>query len=161
VICRFGALLLIAVVADATLASFSASALASPDLLLLSVAAVAAARGRERGAAFGFASGLAADAFLATPAGLCALAFTLVGHAAGAVGAGRRWRPWACAVLTGAACLAGFGLVSVGAALLGAAPLVLPGAFGPTAGGVATAALVAPFAFPLVARLLAPRAAGR
>jgi len=47
-----------------------------PDVLLVGVTAVAAGRGPRAGAAFGFASGLGADLFLATPPGTSALAFT-------------------------------------------------------------------------------------
>ena len=54
-----------------------------PDVVLVTVAAVAVARGPRIGAAFGFAAGLGADLFLATPPGTAALAYTLVGHAIG------------------------------------------------------------------------------
>jgi rod shape-determining protein MreD len=54
-----------------------------PDLLLVAVAAVAAGRGARAGAAFGFAAGLGADLFVATPLGTSALAYTLVGHLVG------------------------------------------------------------------------------
>jgi hypothetical protein len=62
----------------------------APDLLLVGVVAVAAERGSRAGAAFGFAAGLGADLFLATPLGTSALAFTLVGHV---LGRSRRSRP--------------------------------------------------------------------
>jgi hypothetical protein len=62
---------------------------AAPDVLLVGVTAVAAGRGPRAGAAFGFASGLGADLFLATPPGTSALAFTLVGHALGQTGPAR------------------------------------------------------------------------
>jgi hypothetical protein len=62
---------------------------AAPDLPLVAVVAVAAGRGARPGAAFGFAAGLGADLFLATPFGTSALAYTLVGHIVGGA-AGRR-----------------------------------------------------------------------
>lgn len=54
-----------------------------PDVLLVAVVAVAAVRGERTGAAFGFATGLGADLFLATPLGTSALSYTLVGHVVG------------------------------------------------------------------------------
>ncbi len=56
---------------------------AAPDVLLVGVVAMAAGRGARAGAAFGFAAGLGADVFLATPLGTSALAFTLLGHVLG------------------------------------------------------------------------------
>jgi rod shape-determining protein MreD len=44
---------------------------------------VAAVRGRDAGAVAGFATGLAADVFVATPLGLGALVFTVIGHTLG------------------------------------------------------------------------------
>jgi hypothetical protein len=55
----------------------------APDALLASVVAVAVRRGPRAGAAFGFAAGLGADLFVATPLGTSALAVTLVGHVLG------------------------------------------------------------------------------
>jgi rod shape-determining protein MreD len=55
----------------------------APDALLVAVVAVAAGRGARAGAAFGFAAGLGADLFLATPLGTSALAYALLGHAIG------------------------------------------------------------------------------
>jgi hypothetical protein len=56
---------------------------AAPDVLLVGVVAVATARGARAGAAFGFAAGIGADLFVATPLGTSALAYTLLGHAFG------------------------------------------------------------------------------
>jgi rod shape-determining protein MreD len=61
---------------------------AAPQALLIAVVAIAAGRGPRAGAAFGFAAGIGADLFLATPVGTSALAFTLLGH-----GLGRSGRP--------------------------------------------------------------------
>jgi rod shape-determining protein MreD len=59
-----------------------------PDLGLVLTVAVAFYTGPERGAAFGFATGLAVDLFLDTPLGLSALAFALVGYGTGVVKSG-------------------------------------------------------------------------
>lgn len=56
---------------------------AAPDLLLVATIAVAYERGPQTGAVFGFVGGLAIDCFLASPLGVSALAFTLVGYAVG------------------------------------------------------------------------------
>ena len=56
---------------------------AAPEALLVTVAAVAVGGGPRVGAAFGFAAGLGADLFLATPLGTAALAYTIVGHVLG------------------------------------------------------------------------------
>jgi rod shape-determining protein MreD len=61
----------------------------APDVLLVAVVAVSSNRGARAGAAFGFAAGLAADLFLATPLGTSALAYTLLGHALGRADLGR------------------------------------------------------------------------
>jgi len=78
-----GAVLLTAVAAAAALAPHLAVRGTRPDLLLVAVAAVALASGPRTGAAFGFAAGLGADVFLATPLGTSALAYTLLGHILG------------------------------------------------------------------------------
>jgi rod shape-determining protein MreD len=59
-----------------------------PDLGLVLTVAVAFYIGPERGAVFGFVSGLAVDLFLSTPLGLSALSFALVGYGAGIVQGG-------------------------------------------------------------------------
>ncbi|HMF03209.1 MAG TPA: rod shape-determining protein MreD [Acidimicrobiia bacterium] len=59
-----------------------------PDLGLVLTVAVAFSLGPERGAVFGFVTGLAVDLFLTTPLGLSALTFALVGYGAGAVQGG-------------------------------------------------------------------------
>jgi hypothetical protein len=79
-----GAALLTVLVAHAGLMPHLSVGGARPDVLLVGVVAVAAGRGPRAGAGFGFAAGLGADLFLATPLGTAALAFTVVGHALGA-----------------------------------------------------------------------------
>lgn len=78
-----GAVLLTALVAHAGLAPHLAVAGAAPDVLLVAVVAVAVRCGGRTGAGLGFAAGLGADLFLATPLGTSALAYTLVGHGLG------------------------------------------------------------------------------
>jgi len=60
-----------------------------PDVVAAAVVAVAAGRGSRAGAPFGFAAGLGADLFLATPLGTTALAYTVVGHVLGTAARGR------------------------------------------------------------------------
>lgn len=82
----FGAALLTVLIAHVGMAPHLSVRGAKPDVLLISVVAVAAGRGPRVGAAFGFAAGLGADLFLATPLGTAALAFTIVGHVLGTAG---------------------------------------------------------------------------
>ena len=56
-----------------------------PDIVLVSVIAVALETGPETGAVYGFGAGLFIDMFLRPPAGLSALSYTLVGFAVGSV----------------------------------------------------------------------------
>ena len=56
-----------------------------PDLLVLSVVAVAMASGPVSGAAFGFSAGLVADLLFDLPVGVSALVYTAVGFAVGTV----------------------------------------------------------------------------
>ena len=77
------AVLLTAVAAAAGLAPHLAVRGVAPDVVLVAVVAVALASGQRTGAAFGFAAGLGADVFLATPLGTSALAYTLLGHTLG------------------------------------------------------------------------------
>ena len=78
-----------------------------PDIGLVLTVAIAYQQGPERGAAFGFAAGLAIDLFLDTPVGLSALSFALVGYAVGIVQSGMvrpsRWIVPAMGLLGGIA----------------------------------------------------------
>jgi hypothetical protein len=78
-----GAVLLTGLVGHVAVAPHLALRGAAPDVLLVAVAAVAVRGGARTGAGFGFAAGLGADVFLATPLGTSALAYTVVGHALG------------------------------------------------------------------------------
>lgn len=77
------------------------------DLMLVLVVAAALTGGPDRAATWGFAAGVAYDLVLDTPFGLSALAYALVGYAAGvaasAMGRTSGWWPVALAVLAGAA----------------------------------------------------------
>lgn len=135
-----------------------------PDVLLLTVAAVAAVSDRDAAAAFGFAAGLAADLFLSTPFGLCAFAYTLVGWAgaAGAAGGDRpagaspaglasaSGRAVRASLHGGATCLAGGALVIAMSAALGAAPWPRAGALAAPVIGCLAAAACAPPVFAAV-----------
>jgi len=57
----------------------------APDLVLVATVVVAYRTGPDRGALFGFASGLALDLFLRTPLGLSALAGSVAGYVVGLV----------------------------------------------------------------------------
>lgn len=78
-----GALLATVLLTHVALAPQVALGGVGPDVVLAGVVAVAVARGPRAGAGFGFAAGLGADLFLATPVGTAALAFTLVGYVLG------------------------------------------------------------------------------
>jgi len=154
------AVLFTTVVAQVAVAPHLAPAGASPDLLLLSTAAVAAARGREVGAAYGFAAGLAADLFVATPFGLGPLVFTVVGHRLGR-GAGARPPIRRTAMAGGLGCLAGGGLVlSLGGLLAGGSPVPAIPVFLRLVGGSIVAAVLAPAVYAAVRRLPHPSPAG-
>jgi rod shape-determining protein MreD len=56
-----------------------------PDIVLVTVIAVALETGPDTGAVYGFGAGLFIDMFLRPPAGLSALAYLLVGFAVGSV----------------------------------------------------------------------------
>jgi rod shape-determining protein MreD len=79
-----------------------------PDLGLVLTVAVAFYLGPERGAAFGFLTGLAVDLFLSTPLGLSALSFALVGYGVGFVQDGLVRSPrWVAPIMGGLGGLAG------------------------------------------------------
>jgi rod shape-determining protein MreD len=93
---------------------------AAPDLLLVATVAVAYHRGAEVGAAFGFVAGLVIDCFLASPFGVSALAFCLVGFGVGVFQSGMlRSSRFVAPVLAGVAGLLGGALWVVIAAIAG------------------------------------------
>lgn len=93
---------------------------AAPELLLVATAAVAFERGPEHGAVFGFVSGIAIDCFLASPFGVSALTFALVGYGVGVFQSGMvRSSVWIPPVLGGLSGLVGGTLWVIVAALAG------------------------------------------
>jgi rod shape-determining protein MreD len=89
----------------------------APDLGLVLTISVAYYLGSERGAAFGFAAGLAIDLFLSTPIGLSALSFALVGYGIGVMQSGLvQSSRWVAPIMGGLGGLAGGALfVCIGA----------------------------------------------
>ena len=93
---------------------------AGPDLLLVATIAAGYHRGAEVGALFGFVAGLVIDCFLASPFGVSALAFCLVGFGVGVFQSGMlRSSRFVAPVLAGIAGLVGGGLWVVVAAVAG------------------------------------------
>jgi rod shape-determining protein MreD len=90
---------------------------AHPDLMLLLPISVGYLAGPERGAAFGFVTGLVADLFLPTTFGLSALVGCLLGYAVGMTTRGRAGMSWWLPPFVAAAATAA-GMV--GYAILGA-----------------------------------------
>jgi len=114
---RLGLFLVVLVVVQTTVMPHMRIFDVVPDLGLVAAVALAVRYGPETGAAFGFAAGLAADAFLQTPLGLSAFAFGmtayLVGVAQNALVRPAWWvRP---ALAAGAGIVAGLWFVGVGA----------------------------------------------
>jgi rod shape-determining protein MreD len=81
----------------------------APDLVVLAVAGIAVRCGSETGALAGFGAGLLVDLFLPTPAGLTALAYTLVGYGVGLVAAGVLESTWWTGPAVGAVAAFGAG----------------------------------------------------
>lgn len=100
-----------------TLLDFVRVAGAHPDVMLLIPVAAGYVGGPERGAAFGFASGLVADLFLPTTFGLSALVGCLLGYGVGLTTTTVvRGSWWLSPIVAAAATAAGM----VGYAILGA-----------------------------------------
>lgn len=93
---------------------------AHPDLMLLLPVCAGYVGGPERGAWFGFASGLVADLFLPTTFGLSALVGCLLGYAVGLVTVGLvRSSWWLPPVVAAGATAAGMVVYAILGALLG------------------------------------------
>ncbi len=80
---------------------------AHPDAMLLIGIAAGMVRGPEKGAVLGFVSGLVTDLFVATPFGLSALVFTLVGFGVGLLQTSLLRPSWWVGSLTAVAASAG------------------------------------------------------
>lgn len=97
---------------------------ARPDVMVLLAITAGFVAGPERGAVVGFAAGLAFDVVLATPLGLSALVYTLVGYGVGVVTANvvrAAW--WITPVLVALASAGAMVLYAVVGAVLGQATL--------------------------------------
>jgi rod shape-determining protein MreD len=90
----------------------------APDLGLVLTVGIAYYQGPERGAAFGFVTGLVVDLFLSTPLGLSALSFALVGYGIGVIEGGLvRSSRWVAPIMGGLGGLTG-GVLFVGVGAL-------------------------------------------
>jgi rod shape-determining protein MreD len=93
---------------------------AHPDLMLLLPIAAGYAAGPDRGAVFGFITGLVADLFLPTPYGLSALVGCLLGYGTGVATRGLvRGSWWLPSVVAVVATAAGLGAYAILGAVLG------------------------------------------
>jgi len=94
---RIAAVVLGALVLQATLLSRFSYEGARPDVMILLAVVAGYLAGPERGAIVGFAAGMSLDMLLSTPMGLSALVYTVVGYGTGTVTAGAvrnsRWIP--------------------------------------------------------------------
>ncbi|CAN5405763.1 hypothetical protein BH10ACT1_BH10ACT1_18420 [soil metagenome] len=102
---------------------------ARPDLMVLLAISAGFTLGAEKGAMVGFAAGLAFDVVLATPFGLSAFVYTIVGYVAGLLGASVVRAAWwitpVFAVVASAAAMVLYALVGevLGQATLSGPPL--------------------------------------
>ena len=100
---------------------------ARPDVLVLLAVTAGFVAGPEKGAIVGFSAGLAFDVVLATPFGLSALVYTLVGYSVGVLGANvvrAAW--WISPLLVGVASAAAMVVYALVGGLLGQATLEGP-----------------------------------
>jgi rod shape-determining protein MreD len=101
------AVVVVAVLLQSTVLAELRLAGVRPDLLVLTVVAVAMASGPTSGAVFGFSAGLVGDLLFDLPVGVSALVYTAVGFAVGTVRVYvTSHRPLVHLVLAGAASLA-------------------------------------------------------
>lgn len=117
---RTALVVLVALVLQVTLfARFSFDG-ARPDVMIL-LAVVAGYRfGPERGAIIGFAAGVSFDIVLASPLGLSALVYTIVGYGVGAATTGMvRTSRWAAPAVAAIGSAAGMVLYALIGAVLG------------------------------------------
>jgi rod shape-determining protein MreD len=158
---RLAALIFLVVVVQVSVFPHLRIADVVPDLGLLVALAVGYHEGPEAGAIVGFAAGFGFDLFLATPLGLDALSYAIVGYYVGVIEAGLfrspRWLP----SFLGAA-----GGIASGLLFIGVGVLVGVDSVKGTRGIVTISyaalydALLAPFVFFLVRRVLGARPSG-
>ena len=79
-----GAVIAAGVVTESTVLAHLRLGGARPDVLVIAVTAVAMAAGPVPGATFGFAAGLVSDLLFASPVGVSALVYTVIGFGLGA-----------------------------------------------------------------------------
>jgi rod shape-determining protein MreD len=126
-----------------------------PDLGLLLAVAIAFRHGPEAGALVGFATGLGYDLFLASPVGMCALAYALTAYIVGVLQTGMLRSPAWIPPLVGL--LAGFGgglIFTVIGVLAGVTAVSTWSAITTVALAAVYDALLAPFVFWLVAHVI-------
>lgn len=123
---RWPLLVLLALIAQASLAPDVRVFGVHPDVVMALAVAAGVAAGGERGALAGFAVGLAADlVLLQTPVGLGALSFSLTAFAVGSVqGVMLRSSRWLGPVTVGVASAAGEVLYAVIGLLVGQSELI-------------------------------------
>jgi rod shape-determining protein MreD len=127
-----------------------------PPLLLLITVALALGEGPALAAGFGFAGGLMTDLLTGLPAGITALAYTIVGYAVGAIRAQLQTpSAWLPVTMEFAATLGGLTLYGGVALLLGqeavgGRTLLFTAVF-----GACYNALLTPFLYPVVRALAA------
>ena len=129
---------------------------AKPPILLLFTVALALGEGPALAAGFGFAGGLLTDLMTGLPAGLTAIAYTVVGYSVGAIRAQLQtpsaWLPVTMeftATLGGLFLYGGVALL-LGQEAVGGRTLVVTAVF-----GACYNALLTPFLYPLVRALAA------
>ena len=126
-----------------------------PDLGLLLAVAIAFRHGPEAGALVGFVTGLGYDLFLASPVGMCALAYALTAYIVGVLQMGMLRAPAWIPPLIGFAAGLGGGLIFVVLGVLaGVAALSTWSALTTVALAAVYDALLAPFVFWLVAHVI-------
>ena len=150
------ALVCFAIVAQTVIFRFVSVDGVVPNLALVVVVAGGVARGPQLGAILGFGTGLLLD--LAPPAdhvaGRWALALVLVGYLAGRVRQDARTSPMMAVVLVGAASFIGTSIFALSGAVLGDGTLPVDETIRVIVISVLWDLMLAPFAVPLLLRLL-------
>ena len=117
---RTALVVLVALILQVTLFSQFSYEGARPDIMILLAVMAGYRLGPERGAIVGFAAGVSFDIVLATPLGLSALVYTVVGYAVGASTSGMvRSSRWAASAVAAVGSAAGMVLYAVIGAVLG------------------------------------------